>query len=212
MLAPAERRKLGAAARAQLHGVNRGTDRDVAQRQVVARLDVGTFAGLHLAALPEPIGSDDVALLAVDEVQQRDSGGAVRVVLYVRDLGRHAVLVVALEVDQSIGLLVAATDVPRRDLAAVVPAASLRAGHQQRLLRSGAGQLDEVGHARAAAPWRRRLVLADSHVVRSSFVCVSRPAPRRCRSARRRPRSRSRAWCRGASRSRGASGAPCLAG
>ena len=96
---------LGAAARPQLDRVDDRTDRDVAQRQVVARLDVGARAGLDGVALLEQLGRDDVALLAVDVVQQRDARGAVRVVLDVRDLGRHAVLVVAPEVDHAVGRL-----------------------------------------------------------------------------------------------------------
>ena len=56
----------------------------------------------------QPVRRDDVALLAVGVVQQRDPRGAVGVVLDVRDLGRHAVLVVATEVDDAVGALVAA--------------------------------------------------------------------------------------------------------
>src|SRR5690606_18937126 len=92
---------LGAATGTELDRVDRGTDRDVAQRQVVAGLDVGAGAGLDGRALRQALGRDDVALLAVGVVQQRDAGGAVRVVLDVSDLGRHAVLVVALEVDDA---------------------------------------------------------------------------------------------------------------
>src|SRR5690606_36054007 len=54
---------LGAATRAQLDGVHHRADRDVAQRQVVARLDVRGRAGLHHVALLEPVRRDDVALL-----------------------------------------------------------------------------------------------------------------------------------------------------
>src|SRR5690606_16908388 len=103
---------LRAAARTQLDGVHHGADRDVAQRQVVARLDVRGRAGLHHIALLELVRRDDVALLAVGVVQQRDASRPVRVVLDVRDLGRHAVLVVAPEVDQPVRPLVTATLVP----------------------------------------------------------------------------------------------------
>src|SRR5687767_10876010 len=63
---------LRTAARTQLHAVDRRADRDVAQRQVVAGLDVGVGAGLHGGALGQTLGRDDVALLAVGVVQQRD--------------------------------------------------------------------------------------------------------------------------------------------
>jgi hypothetical protein len=45
-------------------------------------------------ALLQALRRQDVALLAIGEVQQRDPRGAVRVVLDVSDLRRHAVLVV----------------------------------------------------------------------------------------------------------------------
>ena len=101
------------------------TDRDVAQRQVVAGLDVGAGAVLDPVALAELVRGDDVALLAVRVVQQRDPGGAVGVVLDVRDLGRHAVLVVATEVDHPVRPLVATTDVTRGDAPGVVAATAL---------------------------------------------------------------------------------------
>src|SRR5699024_4735690 len=104
----------------QLDGVDDGADRDVAQRQVVPRLDVGRGTLLHRVALTEPVRRDDVALLAVGVVQQRDAGGAVRVVLDLCDLGRDAVLVVTAEVDHPVGALVPTTDVATGDPAGVV--------------------------------------------------------------------------------------------
>src|SRR5690606_25757263 len=77
---------------------------------------------------------------------------------------RHAVLVGAAEVDDAVGALVTATYVPGGDAAGRVPATGLRQRADQRLLRRGAGHLDEVGDAGAAAARRRRLVLTDSHV------------------------------------------------
>src|SRR4029450_6211196 len=107
--------QLGAAARAQLHAVHSRADRDVAQRQVVARLDVRARTGLHAVALLQVLRRDDVALLAVGVVQQRDPRGAVGVVLDVRDLRRYAVLVDPLEVDQPVLTLVTAALVPGGD-------------------------------------------------------------------------------------------------
>src|SRR6478736_1473333 len=100
---------LGPAPGPQLDGVHHGADRDVAQREAVTRLDVGGRAVLDQVALLELVRRDDVALLAVDVVQQRDPSRPVRVVLDVRDLGRHAVLVMATEVDDPVGALVTAT-------------------------------------------------------------------------------------------------------
>src|SRR5699024_9175375 len=115
--------ELRAATGPHLHRVHCGADRHVAQRQVVAGLDGGRITGLHRGALLQPVRGDDVALLAVPVVQQRDAGSAVRVVLDVGDLRRDAVLVVATEVDHPVGLLVAATDVAGGDPAAVVATA-----------------------------------------------------------------------------------------
>ncbi len=91
--------------------------------RIVADLDVGARPGLDPVALPQPRRRDDVALLAVRVVQQRDARRAVRVVLDVRDLGRHAVLVVAPEVDQPVRPLVATALVAGGDLAVDVAAA-----------------------------------------------------------------------------------------
>src|SRR5690606_15570040 len=65
--------ELRAGAGPQLDRVDRRTHGDVAQRQVVARLDVGPGAVLHAAALRQAGGRQDVALLAVHVVQQRDA-------------------------------------------------------------------------------------------------------------------------------------------
>src|SRR4249919_2201114 len=154
---------LGATARTQLDAVDRRTDGDVAQRQVVAHLDVGGRARLEHHTLAQVLRRDDVALLAVGEVEQRDPGGAVRVVLDVRDLRRHAVLVVATEVDDPVGALVATALVTGGDPALVVTAALLGQRARQRLLRRGPGDLDEVGHRGATTARGGRLVLADSH-------------------------------------------------
>ena len=65
----------GAATRAKLDRVDHGTDRDVTQWQVVAGLDVGRRTRLDDVALLELVRSDDVALGAVHEVEQRDTRG-----------------------------------------------------------------------------------------------------------------------------------------
>src|SRR5512133_1647262 len=101
------------------------------------------------------------------------------------NLCRHAILVVTLEVDQPIRLLVSTADVPRGDLAGIVPATCLGARYDQRLLRCGSGQLDEVGDAAATSAGRRRLVLTDTHVILPCLMLISCLARRRCRCARR---------------------------
>jgi hypothetical protein len=67
--------------------VDNGTHGDVAQRQVVAGLDVGAGAGLNNVALLQLGRSKDVTLGAINVVQQCDTGGAVRIIF---DLGTLA--------------------------------------------------------------------------------------------------------------------------
>src|SRR5699024_11501298 len=102
-----------------------GTDGDVTHRQAVAGLDVGRRAVLDPVALLQPHRGEDVALLAVGVVQQRDPGGAVRVVLDVCDLRGYTVLVMAPEVDHPVGALVDAAAVDRGVQAGAVAPSSL---------------------------------------------------------------------------------------
>src|SRR5690606_7620312 len=156
-------RDLRAATGPQLDRVHDRTDRDVAQRQIVAGLDVGAGTGLDARTLPQPRRREDVALVAVGVMQQRDPRRAVGVVLDVRDLGRHAVLVRTAEVDDPVLALVAATLMPGRDSPGAVPPALLGQRPHERLLRLGSGDLDEVGDAGATPARCRRLVLSDCH-------------------------------------------------
>ena len=138
--------------------MHNGTGGDVAQRQVVAGLDVGVGARLNDVALLELVRRDDVALGAVNEVQQRDAGGAVRVVLDVSDLRVDTVLVVALEVDDAVLTLVATTNVAGGDASLVVAATGLRQRLKQRLLGSRTGDLSELRDRTAATTRGRGLV------------------------------------------------------
>ena len=82
-------------------------------------------AVLDVGALLQTLGGQDVALLTVGVVQQGDACGAVGVVLDVSDLGRHAVLVMATEVDDAVGALVTSTDVTGRDATVAVASTGL---------------------------------------------------------------------------------------
>src|SRR5262249_11894874 len=72
---------LRAAADLELNGVDLGTDRNEAQRQRVAGLDVGRVRRDHLVAHLEILWREDVALLAVGVLEERQARRAVRVVL-----------------------------------------------------------------------------------------------------------------------------------
>src|SRR4051794_39117241 len=171
-------RQLGTRARLQLDVVHGRADRDVSQRQRVPDADLRPLPALHPITDHEPFGSDDVALLAVEVVQQRDARVAVRVVFDRGDLGRHAVLV-ATEIDDAVTLLVPAAAVPRRHAAVCVTAAGLRLRLREPLFGRVLGDLREVRRRLEPAPGTCRLALADGHLVSS----------RRCRCVPRRRRA-----------------------
>src|SRR5699024_7801426 len=108
------------AAGAEFDRVHERTGGDVAQRQIVAWLDVSRGSGFYPVTLLEAVRREDVALGAVGVVQQRDARGAVRVIFDVSNLRGDTVPIVAAEVNQAIGLLVSAADVTSRDPASRV--------------------------------------------------------------------------------------------
>src|SRR5690606_28227939 len=71
---------LGALARRHLDRVDRGADRDVPDRQGIARPDGRIGAALQAIARHHPARREDVAALAVRVAQQRNVRAAVRVV------------------------------------------------------------------------------------------------------------------------------------
>jgi len=97
-------RQLAALADLQLDIVHDGADRHVAERHDIARLDVDMVAGNDRIAHGKPLRRQDVGLLAVLIFDQRDERGAVRIVFQPLD-GCGNVDLVALEVDQAVGLL-----------------------------------------------------------------------------------------------------------
>ena len=96
-------------------------------------------------------------------MQEGDTGGAVRIVLDLGNLGGHAVLVPTLEVDETVLALVTAAAMTGGHTAVGVTTASLAELANQRLLRRGARKLGEVRDGRVTAACSRRLINADSH-------------------------------------------------
>src|SRR6185503_8428378 len=105
---------------------------------------------LDLVADREADGRQDVALLPVGVVEERDARRAVRIVLDRGDPGRHAGLV-ALEVDRPVQPLVAAATMANRDPTAVVPSAGLLERGGERRLGLVLGELGEIEAALEAA-------------------------------------------------------------
>src|SRR4051794_11872814 len=128
--------ELAALAGDQLDVVHDGSGRDSGQRKRVARRDVGALPGDHLGADAQALRGQDVALLAVGVVEQRDARGAVGVVLDRGDAGGNPVLG-ALEVDLAVATLGSAAAMARGDAALGVAAAGrgLALGEALRRLR-----------------------------------------------------------------------------
>src|SRR5882672_2515183 len=153
---------LRAVALLQLDVVDHRAERNGVQRERISRADVHVLAGGENVADVHADRPEDVALLAVGVVEQRDARRAVGVVFDRRHLGRHAVLV-APPVDDPQTLLVAAPAVPRGHAAIDVPAAGALERHRQRLLRVVLGDLGEVGRRGQAASRAGRFVGLERH-------------------------------------------------
>src|SRR5438093_11495598 len=124
----------------QLDVVNHRAKRDAGKRKRVADEDVRFRTRHERRADLQAVRREDVALLAVDVVQQRDARAAVRVVLNGGNLRRNPALVAA-KIDLAIALLVTAADETRRHAPEVAAAAGFRLPFGQRLFRPGLGDL-----------------------------------------------------------------------
>src|SRR6266508_1612059 len=144
-------RKLRAPAGLHFHAVNGGSDRDVTQRQGIARFDRRLRPRHELRAGREALGRDDIAALAIGVAKQRKVRAPVRIVLEPLDLGRNTVLVAA-KIDDAVMMFVAATLVAHRDVPVDIAAGLLRLLLDQAMVRPalvqiGIDQLDELAPA-----------------------------------------------------------------
>ena len=154
---------LAAASRLELDVVHGRAERDIGERERVARLDIGLRPADHAIAHVEADRCQDVTLLAVGVGQQRDPGAPVRVVLDGAD-GRRNIRLVALEVDEAIELAVPASLVAHGDLSLRVASGVGLERHQQPLLRLlAARQVVEGADRHEAAAGRGGPVLLDRH-------------------------------------------------
>src|SRR6185437_1424521 len=118
----------------------------------------------------DPFGSDDgvadlqalrrqdIGLFAIGVADERDEGGAVRIVLQTLDRARDVKLA-ALEVDDAVQLLGAAAAEADSDTARSAAAARLRQAFDQRLFRLALVQLRAVHQNELAAAGRGRIEL-----------------------------------------------------
>lgn len=114
--------------------MDRRTGRNILERQSIADENIGVWTTHDRLTDGEPDGLDDVALLAVRVVDQRDAGAAVRVILYRCNGARYAVFV-TLEVDEAQLLLVTAAVMTYAERAGVIAAAGALLDSEQRLVR-----------------------------------------------------------------------------
>jgi len=153
----------GTATGTHFDATNRGSQRNILQRQAVADDRSGIGAVFKSIARFDAGGSDDVSLLTVGILEQRNPSRTVGVVLNRIDHADHAVLD-ATEVDHAVHLLVATTAVTRCDLALVVTTAGLSLRTQQGTLGLVAlRQILEVADRRVASTGAGRFVDSDAH-------------------------------------------------
>src|ERR1035437_2846388 len=170
---------LATLARHELDVVDRGTERDVHQRQRVTHPSLGFETGNDHVADLQTVRQEHVALLAVLVVQKADSGRPVGVVLDGGQLGRDVELV-PLEVDDAVVLLLAAAAMANGDPALIVPAGTALLRLHERLVGFSCGDLLEGRPGHAPEAGGGCLVTTQRHL----------RLPRRTRSSGRGPASR----------------------
>ena len=138
------------ATRLKLNCVDERTNGDCGQGQCIAGLDVCISAGYYRFANLEALRLKDVTLFTVCIVQKSDASTAIGVVLDRGNLGGDTVLV-ALEVDDAVTTLVAATLMTRSDTAIVVAASLLGQGAN----RDFSGVVLVIS-AKSETVWKRR--------------------------------------------------------
>ena len=165
-------------ARLHLDRVNDRAQGNLGKRQRVTWIDFDTGSGHDLVADLEIVGTQDVALVAIRVVEQRDIGAAVGVVFDSRNLGRDIELV-PLEIDLAVSPFVTAAAMPRGDSTVDVATATLGDPTTNlSLLRPFAGDFCKVGNTHVAAPRRGGLVDFDRHgssytPSKNSMLCPS---------------------------------------
>src|SRR5262245_58370876 len=128
-------------ARTQFDIVNLRAERNVPNRQSVARKNVGVFAAGNYLANFQSDRRDDVALLTIDVGHERDIRRSIRIILDLSYASGEAVFV-ALEIDDAIEPLMTATTPTNRDPAVIVTTRNPLLRFEQRFFRYRAyGQL-----------------------------------------------------------------------
>ena len=114
--------------------MNYGSKRYFAQEEGVAYVWCNAFAADHLLANLETMRSNDIAFLSINIVDKCDAGGAVWIVFDGLYCTGNTILV-ALKVDDTVALLVTATNIAHGHLSLIVTSAFAFERSEQRLLR-----------------------------------------------------------------------------
>src|SRR5215470_5694389 len=155
-------RDLAALAELELDVVHDGADRNVAERHGIARLHVDMLARHDRIAGGDPLRRQDIGELAVLVLDERNEGGAVRIVFEPLHSRRHIELA-ALEVDLAVRLLVATAAEAHGDAAVVVAAAGRALALGQRLDRVATMQARSVDDDQLALARRGGVVGFQCH-------------------------------------------------
>ena len=146
--------------------------RDLRKREAVADITDCVSAGNHFHSLLQSVRGDDVAFLTISINEKSNTGRAVRIVLDRVNDRRNSVLV-ATEVDQTIGTLVAAAAMTAGDDALIVAATGTTLRFKKRLLYLCArSQISKIADAGIAAARRGGFVMTNSHFTNSILSCM----------------------------------------
>src|SRR6202048_3912188 len=164
--------RLPTASRVQLEVVHHRAGRNVANLQRVAGKNVRAFSGLHRGANFKPHRMDDVALLAIGVMQQRDIRAAIGVIFDGGNFCRHADFV-APEIHLAVLLLVSAAAMPNHDFAVIVASAGALFWLKQGFLRLLLGDMAFVQDG--DKPPRRRIWIKAFQSHRCLLPSLPRP-------------------------------------
>ena len=160
---------LSALAGIHLNVVHNGADRNAAERQSVAWLDVSLFAGEDLITLLQTGGSDDVTLFTVNIGQKGDTGSTVGIVFDMGNSGFDALLL-TLEINDAVETLMSAAAAAHGLMAHVVAAGLSGQTTDKGPFRRRPGDFRKIGNRLGTTTSRSRFKLANSHDLRSLEV------------------------------------------
>ena len=144
--------------------MDKGTGGDVLERKGVTGLDIRGLACDYLVAYLKTLGRDDVRLVAVLILDQRDERGAVGIVLDGLN-DTFYVKFMSLEINNTVFSPVAAASVTHGDTTVAVTTAVLPQRFEQALFGSDLGKSGEIRNRHITSCVSCRLINLNSHVI-----------------------------------------------